>query len=158
MLIGLISDTHGLLRSQVFTAFRGVDHILHAGDVGGEEILLDLGALAPVTAVWGNTDGLELRSRLPEVATIELGGRSITVLHGHQHGAPTAAGLAAFHSDSDLLVFGHSHVPEVQQIGTVLTVNPGSAGPARFALPVTVAVATLSDGGFSVRSIDLTAT
>jgi putative phosphoesterase len=155
MLIGLISDTHGLLRPQVFTAFRGVDHILHAGDVGNADILLELSAIAPVTAVWGNTDGLDLRSRLPEIARIELSGLSVMVIHGHQHGSPSASELGASYPDVDLLVFGHSHTPEIERVGRVMVVNPGSAGAARFSLPVSVAVATLSAGEVSVRKVDL---
>ena len=89
MLIGLISDTHGLLRPQVLTAFEGVDHILHGGDVGPPAILEELAALAPVTAVYGNIDERELRGRLPQVATLELDGFTIVVTHGDQFGSPT---------------------------------------------------------------------
>jgi uncharacterized protein len=146
MRLGLISDTHGLLRPEVFAAFRGVDRILHAGDVGGSDILVELEAIAPVNAVWGNTDGWELRERLPEVALLELEGMTVKVIHGQQHGSPNALQMARDHPDAVLVVFGHSHRPEMERVGQVLAVNPGSAGPARFDLPVTVAIATL-DGG-----------
>lgn len=156
MLIGLISDTHGLLRPEVFAAFDGVDHIIHAGDVGNDDILVELGAIAPVTAVWGNTDGTGLRSRLPEVASLELAGHSVTVAHGHQVGRPTASAiLAAF--AGDLVVFGHSHQPEIQAVGSRLAVNPGSAGPIRFTQPVAVALVTVTDEGIAARRVDLLA-
>lgn len=141
MKIGLISDTHGLLRPEVFRALEGVDHILHAGDVGDAEILVELRAIAPLTAVWGNTDGWEIRERVPETARLELGGRTVVVTHGHPFGSPTPAALAEAHPDAELVVFGHSHRPVIRRVGRVLAVNPGSAGPRRFSLPVTVAIA-----------------
>ncbi len=154
MLIGLISDTHGLLRPEVFTAFAGVDHILHAGDVGNDGILVELSAIAPVTAVWGNTDGMGMRSRLPEVARLELAGRSVTVAHGHQVGRATASAILEAYP-GDLVVFGHSHLPEIESRGTRLAVNPGSAGPVRFTQPVSVALATFTDDGITARRVDL---
>jgi putative phosphoesterase len=155
MRIGIISDTHGLLRAQVFEVFAGVEHILHAGDVGRADILTELEAIAPVTAVWGNVDGWEIRDRVPEVARLELGGVRIAVLHGMQLGAPTPEKAAAAHPDAGLVVFGHSHRPLVQQVGPVLAVNPGSAGPRRFKDPVTVALAELQDGRATARLVDL---
>jgi uncharacterized protein len=155
MLVGLISDTHGLLRPEVFTLFEGVEHILHAGDVGDPDILTELGALAPVTAVWGNTDGADVRAVTSEFARLELGGVAITVLHGQQYGSPSAAQMARDNADQDLVVFGHSHVPEIERSGRVLAVNPGSAGPARFTLPVSVALATIIDGTVSAELLQL---
>lgn len=155
MLLGIISDTHGLLRPEVFAAFEAVDHILHAGDVGDPDILIDLGAIAEVTAVWGNVDGFDLRDRLPEVARLTLGGVSVRVVHGHSVGAPTPEAVAALHPDADLVIFGHSHRPVIQRVGTVLTVNPGSAGPSRFRLPVTVALASIIDGQVEARIVHL---
>lgn len=155
MKVGLISDTHGLLRPEVFDAFAGVEHILHAGDVGGSEILTELRAIAPVTAVWGNTDGWEVRELLPETAIEELAGTPAAVLHGHQLGSPTPAAAAERHPDAGLVVFGHSHRPVVERVGSVMAVNPGSAGPRRFSLPVTVAVALLQPGQVEVRLIEL---
>ena len=155
MKIGIISDTHGLLRAQVFELFAGVEHVIHAGDVGNADILAELEAIAPVTAVWGNVDGFELRGRVPEVARIELGGVRIAVLHGMQLGSPTPEKAAAAHPDAGLVVFGHSHRPIIRQVGTVLAVNPGSAGPRRFKDPVTVALAELVDGRATARLVDL---
>jgi putative phosphoesterase len=155
MLVGLISDTHGLLRPEVFAAFEGVGHILHAGDVGDPDILTELATIAPVTAVWGNTDEWDLRARLPAIARIELAGLAVTVLHGHQHGMPTAAALAQAYSDAGLVVFGHSHKPEMYRTGGTLAVNPGSAGPVRFKLPVTVAMARLGEGDVEAELISL---
>jgi hypothetical protein len=155
MKIGIISDTHGLLRAQVFELFAGVEHILHAGDVGKGDILTELQAIAPVTAVWGNVDGLDLRGRVPEVARLELGGVRIAMLHGMQLGSPTPEKAAAAHPDAGLVVFGHSHRPLVRRVGSVLAVNPGSAGPRRFKDPVTVALAELADGRATARLVDL---
>jgi putative phosphoesterase len=153
--VGLISDTHGLLRPQVFDAFRGVEHILHAGDVGGTEILDALEAIAPVTAVFGNTDGWEVRARVPEVARLELEGVVAVVLHGHLLRSATAEQVAAAHPDAALAVFGHSHRPGIRDVGGVLTVNPGSAGPRRFRDPVTVALAEIADGTVRAELVQL---
>ena len=155
MKIGIISDTHGLLRAQVFDLFAGVEHILHAGDVGKGGILTELEAIAPVTAVWGNVDGMEIRARVPEVARLELGGVRITMLHGMQLGSPTPQKAAAAHPDAGLVVFGHSHRPLIQQVGPTLAVNPGSAGPRRFKDPVTVALAEVEDGRVQARLVDV---
>lgn len=155
MKIGIISDTHGLLRPQVFDVFVGVEHILHAGDVGDPDILTELAAVAPVTAVWGNVDGMDLRARIPEIARLELGGVRIAILHGMQLGAPTPQKAAAAHPDAGLVVFGHSHRPLIQQAGPTLAVNPGSAGPRRFKDPVTVAIAEIENGTVQARLIDL---
>lgn len=155
MKIGIISDTHGLLRPQVFDAFEGVEHILHAGDVGDPDILVELAALAPLSAVWGNVDGTEIRARVPEVARLELGGVQIAVVHGMQYGSPTPQKVAAAHPDAGLVVFGHSHRPLIQQVGPALAVNPGSAGPRRFKAPVTVAIAQIENGKVQARLIDL---
>jgi putative phosphoesterase len=146
MKVGLISDTHDLLRDEVFEAFAGVERILHAGDVGDGDILHELATVAPVAAVWGNTDGSELRESLSEVFRQELAGFSVVLVHGHQFGSPTPERVAGRYPDADLVVFGHSHQPIIQTIGSVLTVNPGSAGPRRFRDPVTVAVVTLQPG------------
>ncbi len=154
MLVGLISDTHGLLRPEVFQAFRNVEHILHAGDVGNEDILTELAAIAPITAVLGNTDGFPLRSRLPEVATLDLAGRSVTVVHGHRQASARARTMAESFT-TDLVVFGHSHQPESERVGRVLAVNPGSAGPVRFSQPVTVALARVDEKGIHVEWVDL---
>jgi hypothetical protein len=153
--IGIISDTHGLLRPQVFDVFQGVEHILHAGDIGNLDIITELEAIAPVTAVWGNADGLEVRGRVPEVAEVELGGVRAVVIHGMQVGSPTPEKIAALHPGAGLVVFGHSHRPLIKQVGATLAVNPGSAGRRRFRDPVTVALAEIGDGSASARLVEL---
>src|SRR5512146_1125880 len=107
MRLGVISDTHGLLRPEVFEVFREVDHILHAGDVGSWELIVELQALAPVTAVYGNTDGSELRARLPQVASLQLDGFDIVVSHGDQLGSPTPARLHDAFPEAEIVLFGH---------------------------------------------------
>ena len=155
VLIGIISDTHGVLRPQVFTAFEGVEHILHAGDIGGTDILTALEAVAPVTAVWGNTDEWDIRDRVPEVARVTLGGVDVVVIHGQQFGSPTPKGVVAAHAGAGLVVFGHSHVPLIDRVGETLAVNPGSAGPKRFGRPATVALATIEGGRVEARLVSL---
>src|ERR671919_2509790 len=131
MRIGVISDTHGLLRPQVFDIFKAVDHILHGGDVGKEEILVELGALAPVTAVYGNTDGFELRAKLPRVATVRLEGFDVLVTHGDELGSPTPAKLHAAFPGAEIIVFGHTHKAVLELVDKTVTVmNPGPAGGA----------------------------
>lgn len=154
-LIGLISDTHGLLRPGVFEVFRDVDHILHAGDVGQESILADLGAVAPVTAVWGNVDGWGVRSVAREVAQGELGGLRYALLHGHQVEGDAYASLADRFPAADLIVHGHSHRPSVLRVGRALVVDPGSAGPRRFGKPVSVALVEMSGSRPRVRHVDV---
>ena len=144
MRIGLISDTHGKLRREVFPHFEGVDLILHAGDVGGEEILTELETIAPVHAVVGNTDGFPLASRLAESLTLDLAGRRIVVTHGHRLGAPTPERLRQAHPDAHIIVYGHTHVPLVERYGGSLIVNPGAAGPARFKLKPSIAILELT--------------
>lgn len=153
--VGIISDTHGMLRSEVFTVFEGVHHILHAGDVGNRDILTELAAVAPVTAVWGNVDGLDLRNRIPEVGRVELGGVSIVVVHGMQFGSPTPEKVAREYPEADLVVFGHSHRPLIERVGRTLAVNPGSAGRRRFGDPVAVAIAEIADGEVTARLVHL---
>jgi putative phosphoesterase len=131
--IGVISDSHGLLRPEAVGALRGSDHIIHAGDVGAPEILESLAALAPVTAVRGNVDRAAWARRLPESEVLELGGISIYVLHdiARLDLDPKAAGFAA-------VISGHSHIPKQESRDGVLYFNPGSAGPRRFKLPVSI--------------------
>lgn len=145
MRVGLISDTHGLLRPEVKAAFAGVDRILHAGDVGRTEVLAGLEEVAPVVAVRGNADA-RLAPELPPVARIELAGVTVLVVHGDALVPASAAAVVAAHPGAGLVVFGHSHRPSVERIGTALAVNPGSAGRRRFHLPVTVALAELDRG------------
>ena len=149
LLIGVISDTHGLLRAEALEALRGSDHIIHAGDVGAPEILDKLGAIAPVTAVRGNVDKGTWAQRLPEAEVFEAGGISIYVLHdlAQLDLNLKAAGFAA-------VVSGHTHVPKREMRDGVLYFNPGSAGPRRFKLPVSVGKLIVEDG--SVRGELLT--
>jgi putative phosphoesterase len=145
--IGVIADTHGLLRREVFEVFAEVDHILHGGDVGTESILDELQAIAPVTAVYGNTDGSALRSKLPRVARVELDGFTIIVTHGDQFGSPTPEKLQAEYPDAEIIVFGHTHRPLLTLVDMVVTVmNPGGAGPRRFDLPASVGILELEPG------------
>lgn len=153
MRIGLISDTHGRLRNEVFDALAGVEAILHAGDVGPPDLIVELEAIAPVTAVWGNTDGHELRTTLPEVATIDLDGWRVVIAHGHQLGSPRPETLRAAHPDADVILYGHTHRPLVDP-GDILVVNPGSAGAARFGIPPSVGVLSLGEKA-SVELIEL---
>jgi putative phosphoesterase len=147
MRLGVISDTHGLLRPEVFDVFREVDHILHAGDVGGWELIVELQAVAAVTAVYGNTDGSELRARLPQVASLQLDGFDIVVSHGDQLGSPTPARLHEAFPEAEIILFGHTHKPLLELVDRTITVmNPGSAGPRRFELPVTVGILELEPG------------
>ena len=147
MRLGIVSDTHGLLRPEVLEAFQEVDHILHGGDVGIWEVIADLEALAPVTAVYGNADGSELRARLPRVATIRLDGLDIVVTHGDQFGSPTPEALSQAFPRADIIVFGHTHRPLLELVDKTVTVmNPGGAGPARFKLKPSVGIMELEPG------------
>ena len=156
MHVGILSDTHGLLRAEVVEALAGVEHILHAGDIGSTGILAQLEAIAPVTAVWGNTDDLDVCSRVPEIAEVELGGVQVVVIHGHQLGSPTPAALATRYPDAGMVVFGHTHTPLMERCGGVLAVNPGSVGPRRFKLPISLALAVFEEGRVEVRLRTLT--
>jgi uncharacterized protein len=145
--LGIISDTHGLLRPTVFEVFKEVDHILHAGDIGVPEIMTDLEAVAPVTAVYGNVDGPELRARLPQVAELELEGFTIAVTHGDQFGHPTPAKLHGAFPRAEIIVYGHTHKPLLELIDhTVTVMNPGGAGRARFSLTPSVGIMELEAG------------
>jgi putative phosphoesterase len=151
----LISDTHGLLRPEVFDHFTGVERILHAGDIGTVDILIELEAIAPVTAVRGNTDGYEVRARVPEVATLELAGRRIVVVHGDQLGTPTPPALRAAYPAAEIIIFGHTHRPLVDRAEGTLVINPGAAGPQRFKLRPSVGILTLGEGVSEVEIIEI---
>ena len=147
MRLGVIADTHGLLRPEVFQAFDQVDHIIHAGDLGPLDLLTELEAIAPVTAVYGNTDGQEVRQRLPQVAQIELDGFDILVTHGDQLGSPTPEGLNAAFPSAQIIIYGHTHRPLLTIVDVVVTVmNPGGAGHRRFGLPPSVGILELEPG------------
>jgi putative phosphoesterase len=147
MRIGVIADTHGLLRPEVFEVFREVDHIVHGGDVGPPALLDELRVIAPVTAVYGNTDGPDLRRCVPRVARLELDGFTIVVTHGDQFGSPTPDKLQAAFPDAEIIVYGHTHRPLLTLVDVVVTVmNPGGAGPRRFDLPASVGILELEPG------------
>jgi putative phosphoesterase len=141
MLIGVISDTHGLLRPEAVAALRGVEHILHAGDVGEVAILDELRKIAPVTAIRGNVDVSGACAELPATDVVELNGKLFYLVHSvHDLDInPVADGVA-------MVVSGHSHKASVQMRDGVVFFNPGSAGPRRFSLPVTVGFVTVEDG------------
>lgn len=151
--IGLISDTHGLVRPDVHTALAGVELILHAGDVGGDGILDELELIAPVRAVYGNTDAPD-DPRLSAAIELELDGVRIHVSHGHETGVPTAAKLLARYS-ADVLVYGHTHRQLIARAGERWVVNPGAAGARRFDLMPSVARMRIHDGQIAIDIIDL---
>ena len=147
MRVGVISDTHGLLRPEVFEVFEKVDYILHAGDVGEAQILVELEALAPVTAVYGNADPPDLRARVPQVAHLELDGFDIVVTHGDQFGHPTPAKLHEAFPRAEIIVYGHTHKPLLELVDKTVTVmNPGGAGRPRFDLKPSVGIMELEAG------------
>jgi putative phosphoesterase len=151
MVLGLISDTHGIVRPEVFPALAGVELILHAGDVGGHSVLDELRAIAPVEAVYGNTD-TPGDPGLRAAIAVTLEGLSIHVSHGNELGSPTVEKLLARY-DADLVVFGHTHKPLVERAGARLVVNPGAAGPRRFNLKPSVARVTVENGHAEVAIV-----
>ena len=142
--IGVISDTHGLLRPQVESCLAGVAHIIHAGDIGSPDVIAGLQRIAPVIAIRGNVDTGQWAEHYPETRLATFGGRCIYVLHDIQtlQFDPVSRGV-------DVVVCGHSHRPRIETLGAVLHLNPGSAGPRRFKLPVTVATLDLAASGFA---------
>jgi putative phosphoesterase len=148
--LGVISDTHGLLRPEAVRGLRGSDRILHAGDVGAPEILEALAQIAPVTAVRGNVDSGPWARTLAATAVVEAGGLSIYMLHdlGQLDLKPAAAGFR-------VVVYGHSHQPKIEEKNGVLYFNPGSAGPRRFNLPVSVARLTITAGNVEAELMEL---
>ncbi len=150
MILGVISDTHGLLCLPSMDLLHGSDHILHAGDIGNPEILTRLATIAPVTAVRGNIDKGAWAEKLPRTEVYEADGMSIYLLHtiDDLDLKPEVAGFAA-------VVYGHSHVPKIETRNGVLYFNPGSAGPRRFNLPVTVGKLILENGEVKAEIIHL---
>jgi len=151
--IGLISDTHGLVRAEVFDALAGVELILHAGDVGGDDVLDALEAIAPVRAVYGNTDPPGW-PRVKQEIVHRAGGLTVHVSHGHELGSPTPAKLLARYA-ADVLVYGHTHRQLVTRAGGRLVVNPGAAGPRRFDVVPSVARLVIAAGAATVEVIPL---
>ena len=150
--IGLISDTHGLVRPEVFGALEGVALILHAGDVG-EGVLDELAAIAPIEAVYGNTDPVD-DPRLAQSIERTIGGVRIHVSHGHEVGSPTPERLLAKY-DAEVIVYGHTHQQKVVEANGRLVVNPGAAGQRRFKLKPSVALLTIEHGAARVRIVEL---
>ena len=150
MRVGVISDTHGLLRPEAINALRGVGHILHAGDIGKPEVLEALESIAPVDAIRGNIDTGEWAEKFPETLSLEIEGRRIHMLHNLKELAfdPAAEGY-------DAVIAGHSHKPLAEVRDGVLYLNPGSAGPRRFSLPIALAVLELDASGIAPRIIEL---
>jgi uncharacterized protein len=148
--LGVISDTHGLLRPEAVEALRGSNRILHAGDIGAPEILEALAKIAPVTAVRGNVDTASWARALPETEVVEAGGVSIYILHnlGQLDLKPEAAGLR-------VVVYGHSHQPKMEEKNGVLFFNPGSAGPRRFNLPVSMGRLRIGAGKVRAELVEL---
>lgn len=140
--IGILSDTHGLLRPEALEHLRGADHIIHAGDIGAPGIIEALEAIAPTTAIRGNVDTASWAALVPETATIRLAGLRIHVLHDRK-----ALDPSVLENGIDVVISGHSHRPGIERSGDVLFLNPGSAGPRRFRLPVTAATLLVGPGG-----------
>ena len=152
MLVGVISDTHGLIRAEALAALSGVELILHAGDVGGESILRELRAIAPVHAVYGNIDDPAMG--LPQSVDLVLDGLKVHVSHGHELGSPKPDTLAARYS-ADVVVYGHTHKPLIETRPATLILNPGAAGPRRFNLQPSVALLRLEHGIATAEIIPL---
>ena len=150
VVVGLISDTHGLLRDEALAALQGADMIVHAGDIGIPDVLDGLRSVAPLVAVRGNMDFGDLRSKLPENDIVEAAGHLIYIIHeiGRMDLDPAAADISA-------VVYGHSHRPRIEKHQGVLFINPGSAGPRRFSYPVTVARVIIRDGQLEAEIIDV---
>ena len=139
MRIGIISDTHGLLRPEAIKQLAGADHIIHAGDIGTPEVIEGLRKIGPTTAIRGNIDAGEWAKDYPDTELVVLGGRALYVLHNLKE-----IKLDPAESGFDVVISGHSHRPKIETKNGILYVNPGSAGPRRFKLPIAVATLTLS--------------
>jgi uncharacterized protein len=150
LIVGVISDTHGLLRPEALRALRGSNHIIHAGDVGDPAILVELGKIAPLTAIRGNIDKDAWANRLHNTEVLEFAGKAFYILHDRKQLDlnPQAAGFAA-------VISGHSHQSLIETVNNVLYFNPGSAGPRRFKLPVTVGRIAITDDRLQPEIINL---
>ncbi|MBS1799460.1 MAG: metallophosphoesterase family protein [Acidobacteria bacterium] len=150
MLVGVISDTHGLLRPEALVALAEAEHILHAGDIGNADILSALGEIAPVTAIRGNIDTHGPCALLPPTEAVELDGRLFYMLHSiHDLDIDPRA------AEVSVVVSGHSHQPAIEHKNDVMYLNPGSAGPRRFRLPVSVALVAVTADGVEARIVEL---
>ncbi|RZU39736.1 metallophosphoesterase family protein [Edaphobacter modestus] len=150
MLIGVISDTHGLLRPEALVALAECEQILHAGDVGNPEILGALKEIASVTAIRGNVDVRGACAELPATEAVELGGRLFYMIHSVRD-----LDIDPVAAEVDVVVSGHSHKPGIERKKGVMYLNPGSAGPRRFELPVSVALVTVGEDGVEARIVEL---
>ncbi|MEJ8825476.1 metallophosphoesterase family protein [Variovorax humicola] len=148
--IGLISDTHGLLRPEALAFLKGCDHIVHGGDIGGPEVLAQLAAIAPVTAVRGNNDRKPWADAVPDTDMVQVGGIFIYALHILDELDIDAAAAGV-----QVVVSGHTHRPKIEPRGGVLYVNPGSAGPRRFSLPISIGELIVDAGTIQPRIVDL---
>ena len=151
--VGVIADTHGLLRPEAVAALASVDLIVHAGDIGSAEILAELGAIAPVVAVRGNNDREAWAASVPEIVTTEVAGSRLYVIHDLKMLARDPADLGV-----DVIISGHSHRPSAERRTGFLLLNPGSAGPRRFSLPIAVARLHLGPAGPKVEIVELDVT
>ncbi|MHC6153079.1 metallophosphoesterase family protein [Bradyrhizobium brasilense] len=150
--IGIISDTHGLLRTKALQVLADADYIIHAGDIGDPGIIAALRRIAPISAIRGNVDTADWGRDYAEIETVSLAGKTVYVLHDLKAMSidPVAQGI-------DVVVSGHSHVPKIQTVGGVLYVNPGSAGRRRFKLPITLATLDVTPDGIRPLIHDLEA-
>ena len=148
--VGVISDTHGLLRPEAVAALAGVDVIVHAGDIGSAAVLEALRQIAPIIAVRGNNDRESWAASLPEIVKTDVGGIRLCVVHDIKHlgGDPASEGV-------DVVISGHSHRPSVERWAHLLLLNPGSAGPRRFTLPVAVARLHVGPAGLRAEIVEL---
>lgn len=149
MNVGVISDTHGLIRPEALTALRGSDLILHAGDIGSADVLEALREIAPVTAIRGNNDTDAWAKRIPEVVDLRIEDTNIHMLHSVKEVDADAA------TKANVIISGHSHRPSIERRDQVLYLNPGSAGPRRFKLPVSVAILSISGAQVRARIVEL---
>ncbi|MEN8376614.1 MAG: metallophosphoesterase family protein [Gemmatimonadota bacterium] len=152
---GIISDTHGRLPARVFDVFARVDLILHAGDIGDPDLLADLAALAPVTAVYGNMDGAEWRARVEAEAVVREAGATIVLLHGHLLADQRASTFRDAYPDADVVVHGHTHEARIERHAVPWVLNPGSAGAPRRGEPPSVAILRVEDGSLDARIVPL---
>lgn len=150
MRIGVISDTHGLLRPEALAALEGCARIIHAGDIGKPQVLETLERIAPLEVIRGNVDSGDWAAAIPDRLELDLGGVRVIVLHDLKELEcdPAANGIG-------LVISGHSHKPRVEQRGEVLYLNPGSAGPRRFKLPISLALLDVEDGRVQVELVTL---
>src|SRR5690349_18870504 len=154
-ILGIISDTHGLVRADVHTALAGVELILHAGDVGGDDILDELQLIAPVRAVYGNTDAPG-QPRLQDSIEVTIDRVSIHVSHGHEVGSPTPAKLLERYA-ANVVIYGHTHRPLIAKADGRLVLNPGAAGPRRFDILPSLARLTIANGQAEAELVALRA-